>query len=129
MKGPSRMEEQESHKGSVPCPLGLGSLLGSQAGSPAPQEQRHAWTPSVAYSLSPTPPMALSSPVRPKHRPHPPPKPHLCLSPAPKAKAFSAFFFLFSPPLFYYCGSVLPSGCCFIFISIFIFFLTYLLVS
>ena len=83
---------------------------------------------SLSLSPTPTPPRAFSSPVGPKHRPRPLPKPHPCLGPALHRQGLFHLFF-FSPPLFYYCGSVLPSSCCFIYIFTFIFFLTYLLVS
>ena len=66
---------------------------------PPPSETRgwrQAWAPSVLLSLSPHPP-AFSSPVGPKHRPRPLPKPHPCLGPTLQSQGlfhllFSSFF-------------------------------------
>ena len=103
-----------------PAHLGPVSLLWSWTWSSALQGQRYSWAPPAALSLSPTPqpPRAFSDPEGPKHRPHPPPKPSPCLSPALYNQGL---FCLFSSPFFYYCGSVLPSGGCFIYIFIFLF--------
>ena len=120
MGGRRREANGEGPSGTSPAHLGSVSMLGSWTWSSALQGQRHSWAPPAVLSLRPCP-RAFSGPVGPKHRSHPPPKPHPYLSPAPHSQGL---FWLFSPPpLYYYCGSVLPSSCCFIYIFIFLFFL------
>ena len=101
-----------------PAHSGPVSLLGSWTWSSALQGQRHSWAPPAEMSLSSThtSPRSFSSLVGPKQRPCQPPKPRPCLSPTPHREGL---FWLFFPPVFYYCGSVLPSSCCFIYILIF----------
>ena len=134
--GGALWEEQEGVEGDCPTHSSPGSLLGSQVRSPDLWDQGlgAGLGPFCFLSLSPTPhsprslfqpcgswalalPTAQTSPLLrsrpPQPRPHHPPR----------------FFFLFPPPLSYYCGTVVPSGCCFIYIFIFIFYLTCLLVS
>ena len=102
---------------------------------PLPSETRgggHTWA-FCSLSLNPTPhsPQRLFQPWGSEHWPSPPRKPGPCLGPILHSQGLSTppFSFLCPPPLFYSCGTDVPSGCWFIYIFIFIFFLTYLLVS
>ena len=79
------LQDRRSRRGAegvCPTHSSPGSLLAPRWGPP-PSKTRgggHVWAHSVPLSLSttPTPPRAFSSPVGPKHRPHPPPKPSPC---------------------------------------------------
>ena len=129
-RDPPVTEDRGNAPSISPAPSGPRSLLGSKTWSSALKGQRHSWAPPAALNLSPTPylPRAFSGPMGPKHRPRPPPKPRPCLNLAPHRQGLFWLFFFFSP-LLCYCSSVLPSSCCFIYMFIFIFFITYLLVS
>ena len=101
--------------GGVPCPLRPEACLGPFC-SVVPK-------PHTPHPPGPFPVLWVLS-IGPAHRPnHPLPKYR-----PPQPRPFPPFFF-FSSPLFYYCGYVLLSGCCFIYIFTVIIFLTYLLLS
>ena len=88
-EGPSRPEKQERRRGHLPRPL---------------EPRKPAGLPGeVPHSLrlgpkphSPTAPRAYSSPVGPKHRCCPPPKPHPCLGLTLHSQGlYPPFFFFF----------------------------------
>ena len=114
---PQHGRSERGVEGICPTHLGSGNLLGSPAGSPTLWDQRQVWAPSVPLSLTHT---AYTPPG---------PFPALCVLKTGHTLHSQDLFQLFFSPLFYACGSVLPSSYCFIYIFIFTLFLTYLLVS
>ena len=88
-----------------PTHSGPVSLLGFWTWFSTLQGQRHSWAPPAALSLSPMPqtPQGLFGPLGPRHRPHPPPKSHPCLSPAPLSQGLFWLFFSSSFLLLWVC--------------------------
>ena len=131
-----RPEEQERRGGHLPCPLEPRKPARLRGEVPCPL--RLGWGarlgPFCSLSLSPTlhSPQGLIQPcgswalALPTTQTLPLLRPH---SPQPRPSPYTHFFFSFPPPLFYCCATDVPSSCWFIYIFIFTFFLTYLLVS
>ena len=127
-EGPSRTRGAGEERRAFAPPTRAGEACWAPRPGPLPSETRGSLGPFcwVEPKPSPQPPTrAFSSSVDNKHRPRPLPKPGPCLRPTSHSQGLFCPFFFF-PPHFYYCDSVLPSGCCFIYIFIFIFFLTYI---
>ena len=117
-RDPPRPEEQERRGGRLPHPLKPRKPAGLPGEVPCPLRPGVGGTPGSLLFLEPKPhpptvPRAFSSPVGPEHTPCPPPKPCPCLGPTLHSQGLSPllFFFLFPPPLFYYCGTDVASGC------------------
>ena len=134
-KGPSQTGGAAEERRAFALPTGAQEACWAPRWGPLPSETRGGGHTRAPLFLElkphcPQPPGAFSSPVGPEHWPCPPPKPCPCLGPALHSQGLPPSpFFLFPPPLFYYCGTNVPSGYWFIYIFIFTFFLTCLLGS
>ena len=129
-----RPEEQERRGGCLPHPLKPRKPAGLPGEVPCPLRPRWGARlgPFCSLSLSPTPhiPQGLFQPCGSWALALPTAQTWPLLKPSsPKWRPSPRPFCLFPPPLFYYCDTDVPSSCWFIYIFIFIFFLTYLLVS